>query len=103
LEPGAQPTVRSQWRLSQLELMELRTQLDYLLEKKNDLPFHITLTASILFTPKKDKGIRTCTDYRALNNITIKSRYPIPRAKDLIDQLRGARIFSKIDLRGGYH
>ncbi|GJP45107.1 hypothetical protein CLOM_g4498, partial [Closterium sp. NIES-68] len=57
----------------------------------------------ILFTPKKDGGLRICIDYRSLNRVTIKSRYPIPRADDLIDQLCGAIVFSKIDLRGGYH
>ncbi|GJP71450.1 hypothetical protein CLOP_g2284 [Closterium sp. NIES-67] len=90
LEPGAQPTVRS---LSQPELMELRTELDYLLEKKFIRPSTLLYAAPILFTPKKDEGLRMCTDYRALNNIAIKSRYLIPRADDLIDQLHGARIF----------
>ncbi|GJP64880.1 hypothetical protein CLOP_g21818, partial [Closterium sp. NIES-67] len=103
LEPGAQSTVRSQWRVSQLELLELCTQLDYQLEKKIIRPSTSPYAALILFTPKKDGGLHMCTDYRALNSITIKSRYLIPRADDLIDQLRGARIFSKIDLRGGYH
>ncbi|CAI7861784.1 unnamed protein product [Closterium sp. NIES-53] len=78
LEPGAQPTVRTQWHTS---------------------PF----TAPILFTPKKDGGLRMCIDYRALNRVTIKSRYPIPRTDDLLDQLREAHYLSKIDLRGGYH
>ncbi|CAI7877750.1 unnamed protein product, partial [Closterium sp. NIES-54] len=57
----------------------------------------------ILFTPKKDGGLRMCIDYRVLHRINIKSRFPIPRADDLLDQLRKARYFSKIDLRGGYH
>ncbi|CAI7846296.1 unnamed protein product [Closterium sp. NIES-54] len=60
-------------------------------------------TTPILFTPKKDGGFRMCIDYRALNRVTIKSHYPIPRVDELIDQLRIARVFLKIDLRGGYH
>ncbi|GJP59195.1 hypothetical protein CLOP_g9431 [Closterium sp. NIES-67] len=103
LEPGAQPTVRTQWRLNQPELEELRRQLDYLLEKGFVRPSTSPFAAPILFTPKKDGGLRMCIDYRALNRVTIKSRYPIPRADELIDQLRGAKFFSKIDLRGGYH
>ncbi|GJP84837.1 hypothetical protein CLOP_g14887 [Closterium sp. NIES-67] len=103
LEPGAQPTVRTQWRLTQPELQELRNQLDYLLAKGFIRPSTSPFAAPILFTQKKDGGLRMCTDYRALNRVTIKSRYPIPRTIDLIDNLRGARYFSKIDLRGGYH
>ncbi|GJP43588.1 hypothetical protein CLOM_g3032 [Closterium sp. NIES-68] len=103
LEPGAQPTVRTQWRLTQPELQELRNQLDYLLAKGFIRPSTSPFAAPILFTPKKDGGLRMCTDYRALNRVTIKSRYPIPRTDKLIDNLRGARYFSKIDLRGGYH
>ncbi|GJP72004.1 hypothetical protein CLOP_g2781 [Closterium sp. NIES-67] len=101
LEPGAQPTVRTQWRLTQLA--ELRSQLDYLLEKGFIQPSTSPFAAPILFTPKKDGGLRMCIDYRALNRRTIKSRYPIPRADNLLDQLRRARFFSKIDLRSGYH
>ncbi|CAI7905551.1 unnamed protein product, partial [Closterium sp. NIES-54] len=103
LEPGAQPTVQRQFRLTQPELDELRKQLAYLLEKKFIRPSSLPFAASILFTPKKDGGFRMCIDYRALNRVTVKSRYPIPRADELIDQLRTARVFSKIDLRGGYH
>ncbi|GJP41219.1 hypothetical protein CLOM_g889 [Closterium sp. NIES-68] len=103
LEPGAQPTVQRQFRLSQPELEELQQQLDYLLTKGFIRPSTSPYAAPILFTPKKDGGFRMCIDYRALNLITIKSRYPIPRADDLLDQLRGAKFFSKIDLRGGYH
>ncbi|GJP44517.1 hypothetical protein CLOM_g3905 [Closterium sp. NIES-68] len=102
LEPGAQPTVRTQWWLTQLELDELRRQLDYLLEKGFVRPSTSPFAAPILFTLKKDGSLRMCIDYRALNRVTIKSCYPIPRADELIDQLRGAKFFSKIDLRGGY-
>ncbi|GJP61792.1 hypothetical protein CLOP_g18920 [Closterium sp. NIES-67] len=103
LELGAQPIVQRQFRLSQPELEELQQQLDYLLTKGFIRPSTSPYAAPILFTPKKDGGFRMCINYRALNRITIKSRYPIPRADDLLDQLRGAKFFSKIDLRGGYH
>ena len=59
--------------------------------------------ASILFAKKKDKTLLLCIDYRQLNRVTIKNRYPLPRIDDLFDQLRGARVYSKIDLRTGYH
>ncbi|GJP46517.1 hypothetical protein CLOM_g5794, partial [Closterium sp. NIES-68] len=103
LELGAQPTVRTQWRLTQPELDELRRQLDFLLEKGFVRPSTSPFAAPILFTPKEDGGLQMCIDYRALNRVTMKSRYPIPRADELIDQLRRAKFFSKIDLRGGYH
>ncbi|GJP56149.1 hypothetical protein CLOM_g15199 [Closterium sp. NIES-68] len=103
LKPSAQPIVQTQWRLTQPELDELRRQLDYLLEKGFVRPSTSPFAALILFTPKKDGGQHMCIDYRALNRVTIKSQYPIPRAEKLMDQLHGARFFSKIDLRGGYH
>ncbi|GJP47782.1 hypothetical protein CLOM_g6951, partial [Closterium sp. NIES-68] len=100
LEPGAQPIVRTQWRLTRPDLDELRRQLDYLLKKGFVRPSTSPLAAPILFTPKKDGGLRMCIDYCALNQVTIKSRYPIPYADELIDQLRGVKFFSKIDMRG---
>ncbi|CAI7891033.1 unnamed protein product [Closterium sp. NIES-54] len=103
LEPWAQPTVQRQFRLTQPELDALRKQLDYLLEKKFIRPSSSPFAALILFTLKKDGGFRMCIDYRALNRVIVKSRYPIPHADELIDQLQTARVFSKIDLRGGYH
>ncbi|GJP85401.1 hypothetical protein CLOP_g15515 [Closterium sp. NIES-67] len=102
LEPGAQPTVRTQWRLTQPELHELRNQLDYKLTKRFFWPSTSLFATPILFTTKKDDRLRMCTDYRALNRVTIKSRYLTPRTDELIDNLREARYFSKIDLRGGY-
>ena len=59
--------------------------------------------APVLFAKKKDKTLRLCIDYRQLNRVTIKNRYPLPRINNLFDQLRGARVYSKIDLRTGYH
>ncbi|GJP67614.1 hypothetical protein CLOP_g24414, partial [Closterium sp. NIES-67] len=96
LEPGAQPTVRTQWRLTQPWLDELRRQLDYLLEKGFVRPNTSLFATPILFTPKKDGGLRMCIDYRALNRVTIKSRYPIPHGDELIDQLRGARFSRRL-------
>jgi hypothetical protein len=57
----------------------------------------------VIFVDKRDGGRRMCRDYRNLNNVTIKNKYPLPRIQDLFDQVRGARVFSKIDLRSGYH
>jgi hypothetical protein len=59
--------------------------------------------APVIFVEKKDGTQRMCVDYRALNEVTIKNKYPLPRIEDLFDQLKGAKVFSKIDLRSGYH
>ncbi|GJP85961.1 hypothetical protein CLOP_g16045 [Closterium sp. NIES-67] len=103
VEPGAQPTVRTQWRMTQPKLHELRNQLDYLMAKGFFRPSTSPFVAPILFTPKKDGVLRMCMDYRALNRVTIKSGYPIPCTDELIDNLHRACYFLKIDLRGGYH
>ncbi|CAI7853871.1 unnamed protein product [Closterium sp. NIES-53] len=90
-------------QLTQSELDELRKRLDYLLEKQFNRPSSSPFAAPILFTPKTDGGFHMCIDYRILNRVAIKSCFPIPRADELIDQLRTAQVFLKIDLRGGYH
>ena len=85
------------------ELKELKLQLDELLQKGFIRPSVSPWGAPVLFVKKKDGTLRLCIDYRELNKITIKNKYPLPRIDDLFDQLQGAGVFSKIDLRSGYH
>ena len=85
------------------ELEELKKQLEDLIEKGFVRPSISPWGAPVLFVKKKDGSMRLCVDYRELNKVTIKNRYPLPRIEDLFDQLHGAMIFSKIDLRTGYH
>ena len=101
-EPGSRPVHRPPYRMSPLELEELRRQLTELLELGHIRPSTSPYGAPVLFVKKKDGTLRCCCDWRALNKQTIKDRYPLPVATDLIDQLRGARVFSKLDLRAGY-
>ena len=84
-------------------MLELKTQFDELLEKWFIRPSSSPWGAPVLFVKKKDGSMRMCIDYHELNKVTIKNRYPLPRIDDLFDQLQGARYFSKIDLRSGYH
>ena len=85
------------------ELEELKKQLEELLAKGFIRPSVSPWGAPILFVKKKDGSVRMCIDYRQLNAVTVKNKYPLPRIDDLLDQLRGAAVFSKIDLRSGYH
>ncbi|KAJ0432655.1 putative nucleotidyltransferase, Ribonuclease H [Helianthus annuus] len=101
--PGAAPVARAPYRLAPTEMKELRTQLDDLLAKGFIRPSSSPWGAPILFVKKKDGSMCLCIDYRELNKVTIKNRYPLPRIDDLFDQLQGASYFSKIDLRSGYH
>ncbi|GJU81802.1 putative reverse transcriptase domain-containing protein [Tanacetum coccineum] len=84
-------------------MLELSNQLKELQEKGFIRPSHSPWGAPVLFVKKKDGSMRMCIDYRELNKLTIKNRYPLPRIDDLFDQLQGACCFSKIDLRSGYH
>ena len=90
-------------RMTPVELQELRVQLHKLLDKGFIRSSTSPWGASVLFTKKKDKTLRLCINYRQLNRVTIKNRYPLPRIDDLFDQLREARVYSKIDLHTGYH
>ncbi|KAI3725446.1 hypothetical protein L1987_65234 [Smallanthus sonchifolius] len=100
LIPGANPMARAPYRLAPSEMQELARQLH---DKGFILPSHSPWDAPILFVKKKDGSFRMCIDYRELNKLTIKNRYPLPRTNDLFDQLQGSTCFSKIDLRSGYH
>jgi hypothetical protein len=100
---GTAPISKSPYRKSVEELKELKKQLMELQEVG-----YICLSSSpwgalVLFVQKKDGSQMICVDYRSLNDVTIKNKYPLPRIEDLFDQMRGARVFSKIDLRLGYH
>jgi hypothetical protein len=83
--------------------VELKKLIDELSKEGYIRPSTSPWAAPILFVEKKDGTRRMCIDYRALNEVTIKNKYPLPRIEDLFDQLRGASVFSKIDLRSGYH
>ena len=103
LHPGISPISMTPHRMAPVELQELRVQLQGLLDKGFIKPSTSPWGAPVLFAKKKGKTLRLCIDYRQLNRVTIKNRYPLPRIDDLFDQLRGVRVYSKIDLRTGYH
>ncbi|GKE25405.1 putative reverse transcriptase domain-containing protein [Tanacetum coccineum] len=98
LVPGATPVVKSPYRLAPSKMQEFSAQLQELQDKDFIRPSHSSWGAPVLFVKKKDGALRMCIDYRDLNKLTIKNRYPLPRIDDLFDQLQGARYFSKIDL-----
>ena len=102
-EVQSQPISIPPYRLAPAELRELKVQLQDLLDKGFIRPSISPWGAPVLFVRKKDGSLRMCIDYRALNKVTIKNKYPLPRIDDLFDQLQRARIFSKIDLRSGYY
>ncbi|KAL0556560.1 hypothetical protein IC582_005074 [Cucumis melo] len=103
LESGTAPISRAPYIMAPAELKELKVQLQELLDKGFIRPSVSPWGAPVLFVKKKDGSMRLCIDYRELNKVTVKNRYPLPRIDDLFDQLQGATIFSKIDLRSGYH
>ncbi|GJT16394.1 putative reverse transcriptase domain-containing protein [Tanacetum coccineum] len=103
LIPGAMPVAKSPYRLAPSEMQELSAQLQELQDKGFIQLSHSPRGAPVLFVKKKDGALRMCIDYRELNKLTIKNRYPLPRIDDLFDQLQGACYFSKIDLQSGYH
>ncbi|GKD97407.1 putative reverse transcriptase domain-containing protein, partial [Tanacetum coccineum] len=103
LIPGAMPVAKSPYHLAPSELEELSRQLKELQEKGFIRPSSSPWGAPVLFVKKKDGSFRMCIDYRELNKLTVKNRYPLPRIDDLFDQPQGSQFFLKIDLRSGYH
>ncbi|GJY65204.1 putative reverse transcriptase domain-containing protein [Tanacetum coccineum] len=103
LVPRAAPVKRVPYRLALSAMKELSDQLKELLEKGFICPSSSPWGAPILFVKKKDETFRMCIDYHKLDKLTVKKRYPLPRIYDLFDQLQGSCVYSKIDMRSGYH
>ncbi|GKE40997.1 hypothetical protein Tco_1464402, partial [Tanacetum coccineum] len=103
LAPGAALVARAPYRLAPSEMKELSDQLQELSKKGFIRPSSSPWGAPILFVKKKDGSFQMCIDYQELNKLTVKNRYPLPRIDYLFDQLQGSSVYSKIDLRSGYH
>ena len=103
LHPGTSTISMTPHRMALVELQELRVQLQELLDKGFIRPSTTPWGASVLVAKKRGKTLRLCIDYRQLNRVTIQNQYLLPRTDDLFDQLRGARVYFKIDIRTGYH
>ena len=97
LEPGSAAIAKAPYRMGPAELAELKQQLADLLDKCFIRPSSSPWGAPVLFVKKKDGSMQLCIDYRGINNVTIKDKYPLPRIDELLDQLQGASWFSKID------
>ncbi|GJW12054.1 putative reverse transcriptase domain-containing protein [Tanacetum coccineum] len=103
LIPGVAPVARAPYRLAPSEMKELSEQLKELFDKGFIRPSSSPWGAPVLFVKQKDGSFRMCIDYRELNKLTVKNCYPLPRIDDLFDQLQGSSVYSKIDMRSGYH
>jgi hypothetical protein len=103
LMPGTSPIYKTPYRMATPELAELKEHIKELLEKGFIYPSSSPWGTPVIFVLKKDGTQRLCVDYRALNEVTVKNKYPLPRIDDLFNQLHGTCVFSKIDLRSGYH
>ncbi|WMV38300.1 hypothetical protein MTR67_031685, partial [Solanum verrucosum] len=103
LEPGTRPISISPYRMAPAELRELKAQIQELLDKGFIRPSDSPWVAPVLFVKKNNGSMRLCIDYRKLNRVTIRNKYPLPRINDLFYQLQGVSVFSKIDLRSDYH
>nr|GEX13817.1 reverse transcriptase domain-containing protein [Tanacetum cinerariifolium] len=103
LMPRVELLEQAPYRLALLEMQELSDQLQKLADRSFIRPSTLPWGAPVLFVKKKEGSFRMCIDYRELNKLTVKNRYPLPKINDLFDQLQGSSVYSKIDLRSGYH
>jgi hypothetical protein len=103
LQHGIAPVAKASYTMSPMEMKELKIQLQGMLDKGYIRPSTLPWGCSALFVEKKDKELCLCVDYRPLNAVTTKNKYPLPRIYIKFDQLAGAQVFSKSDLRSGYH
>nr|CAD1843916.1 unnamed protein product [Ananas comosus var. bracteatus] len=101
--PETAPISKVPYRMAPAELRELKAQLQDLMGRGFVRSSVSPWGAPVLFVKKKDGSLRLCVDYRELNKVTIKNKYPLPRIDDLFDQLQGSCVFSKINLQSGYH
>ena len=100
---GTTPISKAPYQMAHLELKELKTQLQEMLDRSFIRPSVSPWRASVVIVKKKDETIRLCIDYKELNKVTVKNKYPLPRIDDLFDKLQESYVFSKIDLRSGYY
>ena len=103
LLPGTGPISKRPYQMPAKDLEEIKTQINELLEKGYIRPSSSPWGAPVLLVENKDGSLRMVVDYHALNEVTIKNKYPLPMINDLFEQLQAAKVFSKIDLRSGYH
>lgn len=103
LVPGVSPVSKIPYKMNTLKFIELKMELQWLMDKKYIMPSVYPWGVAMLFVNKKDGNLRLCIDYMQLSNVTIKNKYPLPKFDDLFNQMKGANVFLMIDLRSSYH